>query len=380
MTKTFLIAGAAGGLGGRVVTVALAAGHNVVATDLVPDAVPVPQEHRDRLRVRALDVTDPASARDAVAHAVAEFGAVDVLVNSAGARSVGSIEDMPEDEFHRDVNVNFFGAVNTVRAVLPVMRPRRSGSIINLSTIGGRRNQPGLGAYQSSKWALGGFTEILAREVGPIGIRVTLVEPGGIRTPWAAAPMPVPDIHDEYEETVGAFARTYNNNPDVQRGDPTKMAAVILRLTEEPAPPTRLLLAPTRPGSPRRSPGHALWRTRSGMSSACPPTATDSVISPTPRSPRWSARPRRADRERSACQPDSGPRQPLPGCQRHHHDELPRAAGRTPQSVRPRPTAAYSPAAPAARLPAQHRSGRAPAVARLPISLPLPHPTLNLKE
>jgi len=242
VSKTFLIAGAAGGLGGRIVEAALAAGHNVMATDLSPDAVPVPDEHRERLRIRAMDVTDPASARGAVAHAVAEFGAIDVLVNSAGARSVGSIEDMSEDEFHSDVNVNFFGAVNTVRAVLPVMRPRRSGSIINLSTIGGRRNQPGLGAYQSSKWALGGFTEILAREVAPIGIRVTLLEPGGIRTPWAAAPMPVPDIHEEYEETVGVFARTYNNNPDVQRGDPVKMAAVILRLTEEPAPPTRLLL------------------------------------------------------------------------------------------------------------------------------------------
>ncbi|WP_327122108.1 SDR family NAD(P)-dependent oxidoreductase [Streptomyces sp. NBC_01341] len=242
MSKTFLIAGAAGGLGGHVVEAALAAGHNVVATDLAPDTVPVPNEHRDRLRVRAMDITDPVSARDAVAHAVAEFGAVDVLVNSAGVRSVGSIEDMPEDDFHRDVNVNFFGAVNMVRAVLPVMRPRRSGSIINLSTIGGRRNQPGLSAYQSSKWAVGGFTEILAREVAPFGVRVTLVETGGIQTPWAAAPMPTPDIHDEYQETVGFFARTYNNNPDVQRGDPAKMAAVILRLIEEAAPPTRLLL------------------------------------------------------------------------------------------------------------------------------------------
>lgn len=242
MIKTFLIAGAAGGLGGRVVEAALAAGHNVVATDLAPHGVSVPDEYRDRLRVRIMDVTDPDSARAAVACAVAEFGAVDVLVNSAGARTVGSIEDMSDDDFHRDVDVNFFGAVNTVRAVLPVMRPRRSGSIINVSTIGGRRNQPGLSAYQSSKWALGGFTEILAREVAPIGIRVTLVEPGGIRTPWAVAPMTVPDIHPEYEETVGAFARTYSNNPDVQRGDPAKMAAAILRLTEEPAPPMRLLL------------------------------------------------------------------------------------------------------------------------------------------
>jgi NAD(P)-dependent dehydrogenase (short-subunit alcohol dehydrogenase family) len=242
MTKTFLIAGAAGGLGGRVVEAALAAGHNVVATDLDADALTVPDGHRDRLRVRALDVTDPAAARDTVTYAVAEFDTVDVLVNSAGTRGVGSIEDMPEDEFRRNVEVNFFGVVNTVRAVLPVMRERRSGSIVNVSTIGGRRDQPGLGAYQSSKWALGGFTEILAREVAPLGIRVTLAEPGGIRTPWAAAPMPMPAMHEEYEETVGAFARTYSANPDVMRGDPAKMAAVILRLTEEPAPPVRLLL------------------------------------------------------------------------------------------------------------------------------------------
>ncbi|MFE5220734.1 MULTISPECIES: SDR family NAD(P)-dependent oxidoreductase [unclassified Streptomyces] len=242
MTKTFLISGAAGGLGGQVVEAALAAGHNVMATDHTPHAVTAPTQHRGRLLLRAMDVTDPAAVGDAVAQAVAKFGTIDVLVNSAGIRGVGSIEDMPEDEFRRNVEVNFFGAVNTVRAVLPVMRPRRSGSILNVSTIGGRRNQPGLSAYQSAKWALGGFTEILAREVAPIGIRATLVEPGGIRTPWAAAPMPMPHIHAEYEETVGRFARTYNNNADVQRGDPAKMAAVILRLTEEPRPPVRLLL------------------------------------------------------------------------------------------------------------------------------------------
>ncbi|MEU6548461.1 SDR family NAD(P)-dependent oxidoreductase [Streptomyces sp. NPDC046859] len=242
MTKTFLISGAAGGLGGQVVEAALAAGHNVMATDLTPDAVTAPTQHRGRLLLRAMDVTDPATVGDVVAHAVASFGTIDVLVNSAGTRGVGSIEDMPEDEFRRNVEVNFFGAVNTVRAVLPVMRPRRFGSIVNVSTVGGRRNQPGLGAYQSAKWALGGFTEILAREVAPIGISAILVEPGGIRTPWAAAPMPMPHVQAEYEETVGRFARTYNNNPDVQRGDPAKMAAVILRLTEEPKPPVRLLL------------------------------------------------------------------------------------------------------------------------------------------
>ncbi|SDP10312.1 SDR family NAD(P)-dependent oxidoreductase [Actinacidiphila guanduensis] len=242
MTRTFLVTGAAGGLGGSVVAAALAAGFNVLATDLDPEGVTAPSAHRGRLRTRALDVTDPAAARDAVACAVAEFGAVDVLVNSAGIRDVGSIEDMTEEAFRRNVEVNFFGVVNTVRAVLPVMRERRSGSIVNVSTIGGRRNQPGLGAYQSSKWAVGGFTEILAREVAPLGIRVTLAEPGGIRTPWATAPIAVPDLRPEYEGTVGAFVRSYRDNPDVMRGDPSRMAEVILRITSEPAPPVRLLL------------------------------------------------------------------------------------------------------------------------------------------
>ena len=263
-SKTFLITGAAGGLGGQLVEAALEAGHNVLATDLRPDVASRSGEFRDRLRVRALDVTSSAEAQAAVAYAVHEFGALDVLVNCAGYRGVGSIEDMPFEEFRRNVEVNFFGAVNMARAVLPVMRRRRSGRVVNVSSIGGRRAQPGLAAYQAGKWALGGFTEILAREMAPIGIFATLVEPGGIRTPWAAAPLPVPPLHDEYDQTVGVFARTYNDNPDVQRGDPAKMARVILRITEEPRPPTRLLLgtdaawlAPQIAGA--RAAEHATW-------------------------------------------------------------------------------------------------------------------------
>ena len=242
MLKTFLVTGAAGGLGSAVVAAALNAGHQVVATDLDPDALPVPHEHRARIRVLPLDVTSPAAARDAVRETIDTFGGVDVLINSAGYRSVGSIEDIPEEEFRRNFEINFFGAVNTVRAVLPVMRPRRAGHIVNVSTIGGRRAQPGLGAYQASKWALGGFTEILARETAPLGIHATLVEPGGIRTPWAAAPVSVPHLHEDYDATVGRFARTYSQNPDVQRGDPAKMAQAIVRITDEPHPPARLLL------------------------------------------------------------------------------------------------------------------------------------------
>jgi NAD(P)-dependent dehydrogenase (short-subunit alcohol dehydrogenase family) len=242
MMKTFLVTGAAGGLGRAVVAAALQAGHRVVATDLDPGSLRVPHEQRARMRVLPLDVTSPAAAREAVRDAVDTFGGVDVLVNSAGYRSAGSIEDLPDEEFRRNFEINFFGAVNTARAVLPVMRPRRAGHVVNVSTIGGRRAQPGLGAYQASKWALGGFTEILAREVAPLGIHATLVEPGGIRTPWAAAALSLPHLHEDYDATVGVFARTYSQNPDVQRGDPAKMARAIVQITDEPRPPVRLLL------------------------------------------------------------------------------------------------------------------------------------------
>ncbi len=242
MMKTFMVTGAAGGLGRAVVAAALQAGHQVAATDLDPGSLRVPHEHRARMRVLPLDVTSPDAAREAVRDAVDAFGGVDVLVNSAGYRSVGSIEDTPDEEFRRNFEINFFGAVNTARAVLPVMRPRRAGHIVNVSTIGGRRAQPGLGAYQASKWALGGFTEILARETAPLGIRTTLVEPGGIRTAWAAAALSLPHLHEDYDATVGAFARTYSQNPDVQRGDPAKMAHAIVQITDEPQPPVRLLL------------------------------------------------------------------------------------------------------------------------------------------
>jgi NAD(P)-dependent dehydrogenase (short-subunit alcohol dehydrogenase family) len=190
----------------------------------------------------AVDVTDAGAARAAVQCAVSSFGGLDVLVNGAGYRSVGSIEDMAGDEFRRNIEVNLFGAVNMVRAALPVLRPRRSGHIVNISSIGGRRAQAGLGAYQTSKWALGGFSEILAREVGPLGIHVTVAEPGGIRTPWAAAPVSVEGLREEYEPTVGAFARAYSQNADVARGDPAAMARAIVAITQEAEPPVRLLL------------------------------------------------------------------------------------------------------------------------------------------
>jgi NAD(P)-dependent dehydrogenase (short-subunit alcohol dehydrogenase family) len=241
--KNWFMTGSGGGLGRQLARTVLERGDRVFATDLLTNGLGgLVAEFGDRVRVAALDVTDPAAAQVALRRAVAEFGGLDVVVNGAGYRSVGSIEDMPADEFRRNIDVNFYGTVNVSRAALPILRPRRRGHIIQISSIGGRRAQAGLGAYQTSKRAVGAFSEILAQEVRPLGVHVTVLEPGGMRTPYAQAPIPMDDIRADYQPTVGTFARTYNQNPDVQHGDPAKIAEVIFRLTQEEDPPVRLLI------------------------------------------------------------------------------------------------------------------------------------------
>lgn len=248
MKRTWFVAGAAGGLGQHLVHTALAAGHSVYATDLDAEglaelAATTPEEvARGRLVVAQLDLTARDDVTAAVQQATRTFGGLDVVTNSAGYRAVGSLEDMPEEELHRTFDTNLHGAVHLVRAVLPILRPRRSGHIVQISTIGGRRAQPGLAAYQTAAWGIGGLFEILARELAPIGVHATVVETGGIRTARADRPLPTEGWQPEYDETVGRFARAYQRNPDVQRGDPAKIADAVLRITTEPRPPARLLL------------------------------------------------------------------------------------------------------------------------------------------
>lgn len=248
MGTTWFIAGAAGGLGRHLVGTAVAAGYDVLAADIdadglaeLPAAAPT-GDATGRLVTAHLDLTDRAAVDRAVQHAVSVFGGLDVVVNSAAYRGVGSIEDMSEEELRRTIETNLYGSIHLVRAALPILRPRRSGHFVQISTIGGRRAQPGLGAYQTTAWAVGGFFEILARELAPIGIHATVLEPGGIRTPMTERLLPTEGWQEEYEPTVGRFARTYQRNPDVQRGDPAKIADVVLRITAEPDPPARLLL------------------------------------------------------------------------------------------------------------------------------------------
>jgi NAD(P)-dependent dehydrogenase (short-subunit alcohol dehydrogenase family) len=241
VSKVWLITGCSRGLGRELAQAVLSAGDRLVATARAPrDLESLPAS--DRLRTAVLDVTDAAAARGAVGVATSAFGRLDVVVNNAGAIKANSVEDMPEDDFRRQVEVNFFGVYNVTRAALPVMHAQRDGHIIQISSIGGRRGSPGLGAYQSAKWAVGGFSEVLAREVAPLGIRITCVEPGGMRTDMFDASMLAEPLAPDYEATVGAVIRTTFGRAEGANGDPAKVAQAIVRLASEKHPPVHLLL------------------------------------------------------------------------------------------------------------------------------------------
>jgi NAD(P)-dependent dehydrogenase (short-subunit alcohol dehydrogenase family) len=243
MSKVWLITGSSRGIGRELAKAVLAAGHRLVATARKPeDLSDLVAQYGDRVRAVALDVTDAAAARAAVAAATSAFGRLDVVVNNAGYANVNSIEDMAEEDFRAQIETNFFGVVNVTRAALPVLRAQRDGHFIQISSIGGRRASVGIAAYQSAKFAVEGFSEALSNEVGPLGIRVTIVEPGGFRTDWAASSMRIDQIREEYQATVGSFAQAFRKNADAARGDPAKAAQAVLRIVSEKEPPLRLLL------------------------------------------------------------------------------------------------------------------------------------------
>lgn len=243
MSKVWFLTGSSRGLGRALAQAILAAGHRLVATARKPEELSdLVAAYGDRVRAVALDVTDAAAARAAVQVATTAFGRLDVVVNNAGYGNMGSIEDLPEDDFRAQIETNFFGVVHVTRAALPILRAQRDGHIIQISSIGGRTASPGLSAYQSAKWAVGGFSEVLAKEVGPLGIRVTVVEPGGLRTDWAGVSMQIRPAHPDYEATVGAVGKAARAHADVMRGDPVRVAQAILQVAAEPNPPLHLLI------------------------------------------------------------------------------------------------------------------------------------------
>ncbi|MCC8909270.1 SDR family NAD(P)-dependent oxidoreductase [Curtobacterium sp. GD1] len=241
MMSVFLVTGASRGLGRSIVTAALAAGHQVVAG--VRDLHALDDLTSAELVPVALDVTDPDAARAAVCTAVERFGRLDVLVNNAGYANLASIEDVDPADFRAQVETNLFGVVTLSQEAVHVMREQGSGHIVQVSSVGGRMSTPGLGAYQTAKWAVGGFSSVLAKEVGPLGIRVTVLEPGGMRTDWAGSSMTVAPVRPEYEATVGASARMHGGT-SIGASDPDLVAELVLQVVAMDEPPLRLLVGP----------------------------------------------------------------------------------------------------------------------------------------
>ncbi|SDE26621.1 SDR family NAD(P)-dependent oxidoreductase [Paraburkholderia lycopersici] len=244
MSKVWLVTGSARGLGRHIVETALDAGERVLATARDPQRLDdLAARHGDRVKTAALDVADPAAARAAVQTALDAFGRIDVLVNNAGFGHISPFEQSPEDDFRAQIDTNFYGVVNVTRAVLPVMRAQKSGHILHVSSVGGRLGTAGLAAYQSAKWAVGGFTEVLRQELAPIGIHMTALEPGGMATDWGTeAGAHIPPLLPEYEPSIGALLKLFADHVGKERSDPARVAQVVLQLTRHDDPPAHLLL------------------------------------------------------------------------------------------------------------------------------------------
>jgi NAD(P)-dependent dehydrogenase (short-subunit alcohol dehydrogenase family) len=243
MAQVWLITGSSRGLGRSLAEAVLRAGHKLVATARNPSQLSgLAERYGDQVRLFELDVTDPAAADAAVKRAVDTFGRLDVLVNNAGYGNVNAIEDTSIEEFRAQIETNLFGVINVTKAAIPVMREQKSGHIIQFSSVGGRIGALGRAPYSAAKWGVEGFSEVLAKEIGPMGVKVTIVEPGGFRTDFAGASTTIQNGRPEYDATVGEVARFQRNYDGKQPGDPVKAADAVLHITSLDEPPLRLLL------------------------------------------------------------------------------------------------------------------------------------------
>jgi NAD(P)-dependent dehydrogenase (short-subunit alcohol dehydrogenase family) len=244
MSRTWLITGSSRGFGRELAEAALEDGDHVVATARSPEQLAgLADGYGSRVRTIALDVTDPAAARAAVQFAVEEFGSLDVVVNNAGYAVSAAIEEMTDEDFRAQLETNLFGVVNVTRAALPVLHRQRSGHIIQFSSIGGRvGGTPGMGGYQTAKFAVEGFSEVLNAEVKPLGIKVTIIEPGGFRTDWGGSSMGPAPVGPDYEATVGQMNQFRESTVATWAGDPKRAARIIVAVAGLQDPPLRLLL------------------------------------------------------------------------------------------------------------------------------------------
>jgi NAD(P)-dependent dehydrogenase (short-subunit alcohol dehydrogenase family) len=243
MSKIWFITGSSRGLGRAFTEVILEAGHLVVATARKPEQLAdLSKTYGDRIRTVRLDVTSPAEVQKTVAAAKEAFGRIDVVVNNAGYGFIGAFEEMAADEFKGQIDTNFWGVVNVTRAVLPALREQGFGHIIQVTSVGGRLGVPGLSGYHAAKFAVEGLSETLAQEIKPLGLKLTIVEPGGFRTDWAGASMAFAKPMKAYAPLLGAIRGYMEQHSGHEPGDPRKAGHVLLQLVEMEQPPLRLPL------------------------------------------------------------------------------------------------------------------------------------------
>ena len=241
---TWLITGASSGLGRAIAEAALERGYNVVATARSKTALAdLAGSGSGRLFTARLDVTDKQKIRSAVLEAEQQFGGIDVLVNAAGYGYLAAIEEGEDDGIRAQFETNVFGLLDVTKAVLPTMRARRRGMIINLSSLGGLVAFGATGYYHATKFAVEALSESLSHEVAPLGIKVMIVEPGAFRTDWAGRSMVESSLSiEDYKETAGQRRLATRAVSGNQPGDPEKAAAAIIDAAQAEQPPLRLLL------------------------------------------------------------------------------------------------------------------------------------------
>ncbi|MFZ4764083.1 MAG: oxidoreductase [Roseimicrobium sp.] len=243
-SRVWLVTGCSSGLGLALATKLLERGQRVIATARQPETLDeLVTSHSETCRAFALDVTDSTQVKDVIAHAAEVFGRIDVVVNNAGYGLIGAFEELSDEQIARNFDTNFHGALKVIRAALPILRAQRSGHIVNISAAAVISNYAGFSTYGATKWALEGVSESLAAELKPLGIKVTIVQPGPFRTDFIARSLERAEEHiPDYDRTSGKFLSFLETMNGKQPGDPHKAAEAIIAAVESAAPPLRLVL------------------------------------------------------------------------------------------------------------------------------------------
>ena len=242
--KVWFITGSNSGFGRCLTEAVLKKGDCVVATTRHPEEIEeLVEQYSDTVKAVTLDITNSEQIQQAVETALSTFERIDVLVNNAGFATLGAVEEVSEEKARYQFEVNCFGTLNLTKAILPHFRQRHSGHIVNISSVAGVTSAAGIGIYAASKFAVEGFSEALAQEVAPLGIKLTLIEPGAFRTNATGDSLATAeDRIDDYKSTAGEFIKMQQQSNGKQPGNPDKAAQVMIKVVESDNPPLRLLL------------------------------------------------------------------------------------------------------------------------------------------